>query len=73
MKDQEMAVERMRRRYLSACWDMLDRCNARCVKEQDTSTLKQVFELVKAGEFQQAADLAETNEYASEVWELATK
>ena len=73
MKDQKLAAERMCRRYLCACWDILDRCNTCCLVEQDTATLKQVFELVKAGEFQQAADLAKTNKYAQEVWELATK
>ena len=73
MEDQELVVERMRARYLSACWQMLGSCNTRCMSEQDTATLKQVFELVKSGNFQQAAELAKTNEYAQEVWALATK
>lgn len=73
MEDQQTVIERMGARYPSACWRMLGSCNTRCMTEQDTSALKQVFEIVKAGQFQQAADLAKTNEYAQEVWELATK
>lgn len=63
-----MIVERMRNRFLNAVWWFHRDRNS---EKEDAEATKKVFELVKKGEFEKAAEMAKKNKTSREIWRRA--